>query len=186
LIFDSDTTDIQDFNAIHSNLIFNTELEHNNTINFLDTTIQRAQDVRISIFRKPTFTDPIIPYTSNHPPQHKYAAVRFLYNRLYTYQLQEEEYRQEENIHNILHNNSFPIRTSKNTAHRPKHTTPPSIQNQKWVTLYTSKKTTYITSLFKHTNLKIAFCTNNTLLTHLTNREHTHEDKYETCSKVNK
>jgi hypothetical protein len=36
-------------------------------------------------------------YTSNDPPQHKYAAVRFLYNRLNTYQLHMDEYKQEEN-----------------------------------------------------------------------------------------
>jgi hypothetical protein len=131
LIFDSNITNIQailtDFNALHPNLIFTAELEHNNTINFLDTTTHKAQDnVRISIFRKLTFTDTIIPNTSNHPPQHKYAAVGFLYNRPNTYQLHEEEYIREENIiHNILHNNSFPIGTSKNTASRQKHTTPP-------------------------------------------------------------
>jgi hypothetical protein len=94
---------MSDFNALHPNLIFTAELEHNNTIKFLDSTIHKAQDnVRISMFRKPTFTDTIIPYTSNRPPQHKYAAVKFLCNRLNTYQLQEEEYVREENtIHNI-------------------------------------------------------------------------------------
>jgi hypothetical protein len=122
--------------AIHPNLTFTAEVEHQNSINYLDTTIHRAQDnVRISIFRKPTFTDTIIPYTSNHPPQHKYAAVRFLYNRLNTYQLQDEEYRHEENtIHNILHNNSFPIRLSNTPTPKPQPTPPPPIQNQKWAT----------------------------------------------------
>jgi hypothetical protein len=71
LIFDSNITNIQailtDFNSLHTNLIFAAELEHNNTINFLDTTIHKAHDnVRISIFRKPTFTDIITLYTSNH------------------------------------------------------------------------------------------------------------------------
>ena len=40
-----------------------------------------------AIYRKPTFTDTIIPFNSNHPTQHKYAAVRHLYNRLNTYNL---------------------------------------------------------------------------------------------------
>jgi hypothetical protein len=97
LIFDSKETGIQsiltDFNALHQNLKFTAYIEHNNTINFLDTTIHKTQgNVKISIFRKPTFTDTINPYTSNNPSQHKYAAVRFLYTRLNTYQLQEEEY----------------------------------------------------------------------------------------------
>jgi hypothetical protein len=119
IIFDSNEANIQtilaDFNTLHLNLKFTAETEHN-TLNFLDTTIHKTQDgITISIYRKPTFTDAIIPYTSNHPPQHKYAAVRFLYNRLNTYQLQTEDYKQEENlIHNILHNNSFPITTRNN------------------------------------------------------------------------
>jgi hypothetical protein len=74
---------LTDFSALHPNLIFTAELEHNNTINFLDTNIHKEQDnMRISIFRKHTFTDTDIPYTSNHPPQHKYIAVRLLYSRL--------------------------------------------------------------------------------------------------------
>jgi hypothetical protein len=44
------------------------------------------------IYSKPTFTDTIILYSSKHPSQHKYAAVRFLYNRLNTYQLHMDEY----------------------------------------------------------------------------------------------
>jgi hypothetical protein len=152
LIFDSIKTDIQsiltDFNSLHPNLKFTAEIEQNNTINFLDTTIHRTQDnIKISIYRKPT----IIPYTSNHPPQHKYAAVRFLYNRLNTYQLHTNEYKHEKNIiHNIIHNNSFPIRLQRNPTHRHKHTTPPSTPNLKLATLtYTGKETTYITNLFQ-------------------------------------
>jgi hypothetical protein len=36
-------TILTDFNALHPNLIFTAEEEHNNTINFLDTTIHKAQ-----------------------------------------------------------------------------------------------------------------------------------------------
>jgi len=67
--------------------------------------------MRTTIFRKSTFIDTIIPFTSNHPTHHKYATVKFLYNRLDTYNLQQEEYLQELNVnHNILHNNSVPIK----------------------------------------------------------------------------
>jgi len=45
----------------------------------VDIAIHKSQnDVRISIHRKPTFTDTIIPYSSNHSTQQKYAAIRFL------------------------------------------------------------------------------------------------------------
>jgi hypothetical protein len=119
LIFDPNHSDIQsiltEFNALHLNLHFTAKIERDNTINYLDTSIHKnPHELKASIYRKPTFTDSIIPYTSNHPTQHKYTAVRFLYDRLNSYSLQEQEYKQELNIiHNILHNNSFPITLQK-------------------------------------------------------------------------
>ena len=118
LIFDSNHTNIQnisdDFNAVHPNLKFTAETQ-TNKINYLDTTIHKTPtNWKISIYRKPTFTDTIIPYTSNHAAQHKYTAVRFLYNRLNTYNLHEDEYKTEENIiQNIMYNNTFPIQPHK-------------------------------------------------------------------------
>ena len=49
--------------------------QKNNTIHYLYILIQKtAHNIRIAIYRKPTFTDTIIPYSSNHPTQHKYAV----------------------------------------------------------------------------------------------------------------
>jgi hypothetical protein len=111
LIYDNLHTDthtiLTDFNSFHPNLQFTKETEHNNKLNYLDLTIHKTPtNMNISVLRKPTFTDTITPYTSNHLPQHKYAAIRFLYNRLHSYQLHETEYQREENIiQNILQNN---------------------------------------------------------------------------------
>jgi hypothetical protein len=130
LIYDANHTNIQnildDFNAIHPRMKFTVETETNNRKNYLDVTIHRTPDNwKISIYRKPTFTDNIIPYTSNHPAQHEYAAVRFLYNRLNSYGLHDNEYKTEENIiHNILYNNSSPIRTHKPPSQSPPTNTP--------------------------------------------------------------
>jgi hypothetical protein len=87
IIYDSHHTDIQniqeDFNNLHLSMKFTAEPESNNQINFIDITLHRTPTNWItSIYRKPYFTDSIIPYSSNHPPQHKYAAIRYLYNRL--------------------------------------------------------------------------------------------------------
>jgi hypothetical protein len=83
---------------------FTAEAESNNRINYLDITIHRTPTNWVtSIHRKPTFTDTVIPYSSNHPPQHKYTAIRFLYNRLNTYHLNENDRKEEENtVHDIL------------------------------------------------------------------------------------
>ena len=67
---------------------FTAETEVNNALNCLDISIHRTPKcLRTSFYRKPTFTDTIIPYTSNHPTQHKNAAIKFLYNRLNSYDL---------------------------------------------------------------------------------------------------
>ena len=134
--------------------------------------------LRTAIFRKPTFTDTIIPFTSNHPTQHKYATIRYLYNRLDSYNLQQKEYQQEQNIiHNILHNNSFPIK-----PYKPQTPNPDKQINthtwQKWALfIYIGKETSYITNISKRTDLKITFCTTYTLANLLTHKDYTH-DKY--------
>jgi hypothetical protein len=90
---------------MHPNLHFTAETESNNTLNCLDISIHKTEyNVQISNFRKPAFTDTTIPYTSNHAAQHKYAASKYLHNRLCTYQLNNVTYNQALNtIQNILY-----------------------------------------------------------------------------------
>ena len=137
-------------------------------MNYLDITVHRPpKGWKTSIYRKPTFKDSIIPYSSNHPAQHKYAAIRYLYNKLHTYNLHDHEYRTEENtIHNIMFNNAFQI-PPKTKPHLKKITTPnipKTTSTKKWATFtYIGKETTYITNLLKNTDLKIAMRTNNSI-----------------------
>jgi hypothetical protein len=129
IIYDSLLTDIDSirdsFNTVHPNMKFTAETESNNRLNFLDITIHRTPSNWVtSIHRKHTFTDTLIPYSSNHPTQHKFAAVWFLYNRLNTYLLQKNEYEEElSTIQDILSNNSFPIHTHKPPTQRKPTTT---------------------------------------------------------------
>ena len=178
IIYDTNHTNAQniltDFNTIHPVLKFTVECETNNLINFRDVTIHRTlTNWRIAVYRKPTFTDTTIPYTSNHPTQHKYAAVRYLYNRLHTYNLQLDDYDTEATtIQNILYNNAFPIhhenppnpKLSPDITRTQKKVTHTHPSTQEWATFtYVGKETTYITNLFKRTDIKIAFQTNNTI-----------------------
>jgi hypothetical protein len=134
---------------------------------------------KTSIYKKPTFTDMIIPYISNHPAQHKYAAIRFLYNRLNTYNLQKEEFKTEASIiQNIMHNNAFPILPHKPLTPKPttsvldKQMTITQTPTQKWVIFtYIGKETTFITNLFRKTNLKVTFRINNTVQKLLMNKK---------------
>ena len=72
LIYDSDHTDTQkilnDFNTVHPKLSFTVEAESDYKINYLDVTIHRTPvGWKTAIYRKPTFTETIIPYSTNHP-----------------------------------------------------------------------------------------------------------------------
>ena len=92
LIFDSNQSTIQmiqnDFINIHPKSQFTSGTERDHTLNYLDIPIHRdPTGIRTTIYRKPTFTEIIIPHTTNHPEHHKHAAVRFLFNRLHSYNL---------------------------------------------------------------------------------------------------
>ena len=169
LIFDSNHTYIQailmDFNTLHLNLKFTAEIERDNIINYLDVSIQKTpNNLKTSIYRKPTFTDTIISYNSNHPTEHKYAAVKFLFNRLNAYNLQEQEYKQELSVIKNNLNNSYPNTPQKQQPNNMTQQHSTQTSKHKWaIFTYTSKETLYITNTFRHTDLKIAFQTNNTL-----------------------
>jgi hypothetical protein len=161
---------------------FIAETKSDNRINFLGITLHRTPtNWVISIHRKPTFTDTIIPYTSNHPAQHKYTSIRFLYNRLSTYHLQDNEYKEEDTIHGILSNNGFAAHTHKPPTLR-RHTSTlvkeTSTTTHKWASFtYFGKETTFIINLFKKTDLKVAWRTNNTIQ-RLLMPQHQPPDKY--------
>jgi hypothetical protein len=148
---------------------FMAEPEFDNQINFLDITIRKTPTNWItSIHRKPSFTDSTIPYSSNHPPQHKYAAIRYLYNRLNTYHLQNEEYSAElDTIHSIMLSNGFPIPALSSptpTQYSPTPRQKTNITTKKWTPFtYFGRETTFITNIFKKTDLTIIMRTNSSL-----------------------
>ena len=107
-MYDEEKTNIDTlldcFNNILPKLKFNIEKETDCKINFLDITISREPNkISIDIYRKPTYTDIIIPNDSCHPREHKMAAIHYLCNRMNTYQLSPEKQQKESiNIQQIL------------------------------------------------------------------------------------
>jgi hypothetical protein len=153
LVFDHTHTNIheilEDFNGLHSKLHFTAQAEKDHTLNYLDITIHRTPtNIKTATYRKPTFTDTIIPLISNHHSHHKHAAVKFLFNRLDSYNLEHEEYQQELNIiHNILYNNAFPMKPHKPPTRKPTIPAPPQKTKQKWTCfIYVGKEASYITN----------------------------------------
>jgi hypothetical protein len=90
-------------------------------------------------------------HNSNHPTQHKYGTVKFLYNRLNTYDVKKEEYQHELNIiHNILHNTSFPVKPQKPHIHTLVQGKPSQTPKHRWATFtFVGKKTSYINKIFR-------------------------------------
>jgi hypothetical protein len=114
-MFDYTLTDINlvlhEFNHVNSHIQFTLETEVDKHINFLDLTIHIKEfKFDLHIFRKPTFTDKVIPLSSGNPHEQKFAALSYLINRLQSYRLSPQALHSElVYIQNILYNNSFPL-----------------------------------------------------------------------------
>jgi hypothetical protein len=185
IIFDPNHTNLQeilkDFNSFHHKQQFTAETESDLTFNYLDISIRRTPHTHENNHIQKTHI-----HGRNYPlhlqpshTHHKYATVRYLYNILDTYKLQQEEYIQEQNItHNTLHIDSFPIRSHKPPTQNPAPQITPHTR-QKWASFtYTGKETTYITNIFKRTGIKISFRTAHNLGNLLAHKDHPPPNKF--------
>lgn len=163
------------FNNLHKNIKFTLEHEENNIIPFLDIKISKQnQKVTYSVYRKPTCTDTTIPHSSTHPTSHKKAAYRSMLYRAHKFPLQHTELQQEvETINHIAINNGFDpslintmsqqIKKKLNKQHNITLTTDttPSVKYVKMP--YLGIMSDKLARLFKNTEVKISFSTNNNL-----------------------
>jgi hypothetical protein len=175
IIYDStltSPTSIQHYvDTIHSNIKLNPTHETNDNISFLDLSITRKPtSLELDIYRKPTATDITINFLSNHPLEHKLAAYRFLINRMLTLLNSAQRQKEWNNIKQIAHNNNIPnhllTKLRRNIQQKLNHPRPPTSPNldTKWATFtHTSPHVRKITDLFKNTNVKVAFKSNNTI-----------------------
>ena len=150
----------------------------NNTLNFLDLTIQKVKfqkkfNFNYSIYRKPTTSKLSIDYNSIHPNSHKWSNFHFLLNRLNNIPLSKNNYKKEFNIIlDIAKYNNFPINKIQSLNNRiktklnnKKFTT---LQNskdnheKKWVTLtYCGKVSDKISKIFNNNDVRVGFKNNN-------------------------
>ncbi|KAK4884497.1 hypothetical protein RN001_000768 [Aquatica leii] len=115
-VFTGSDADIEHFlmflNNLHPRIKFTLEKSVNNTLPFLDLYISiNNNSFTYDIYRKPTTTDHVIPFDSNHPMSHKMAAFRFFFNRLFTTPLNQNNYNKElDTVFFIALKNNFPVR----------------------------------------------------------------------------
>jgi hypothetical protein len=160
-------------NNLHKNLQLIPNPEMDGQVNFLDLLISRKpKHLEIDIFRKPTTTNTTINFLSNHPMEHKMSAYRFHLERMYSLPLNQIQRQNEwETILQIANSNNFPTSILQRIKERIlQQLSQPTTQrkkmkkNTKWTTFtFTTPHIRKITNLFKNTDIKIAFKTNNTL-----------------------
>ena len=155
-------------------LEFKITKEENHITNYLDLTIQRKHNkVELSIYKKPTYIDIVIHFTSNHPYCHKMAGFYFYINRMTNILCSEQAIKQEwDRIITMAWNNGFPVHLVhrlRNKITMKKDNTTSSQRkehNSKWITFkYHSPAIHKVTNLFIRTNMKIAFRPTNTIYT---------------------
>jgi hypothetical protein len=188
-------------NSIDENLEFKITEETNNSVKYLDMTINRSiNGIEISIYRKPTSTDITIQHTSNHPQDHKNAAYRYYINRMITLPNTERARTQERKyILSTAQHNGFPAHKiidmeEKITQNKDKRTKTNETQERqiqkKWVTFtYHSPLIRKVTNLFNNTEVRIAFKATNTIYQQLTEKTQNknpsgiYEIKCNTCNR---
>jgi len=172
---------LDQFNNITPKTEFTIEKETEGKINFLDITITRDLDkLSTDIYRKPTYSDAIIPHDSCHPTEHKLAAIRYLYDRMNMYELSSENLQKENStILQILHNNGFESSITKSLHRKKKQGDKDKTQWAKFT--HIGKETRDIIKACKNTNMKITYSANNTIGKLLMARRHHTESNYDKC-----
>lgn len=98
-------------NGKHNNIEFTAEVEENNTLPFLDITVEHTENgLRTSVYRKKTFTGLTSNFTSASPKKYKINLIMTLVTRAYKicsnyFNLHKEL----ENIRSMLQKNGFPL-----------------------------------------------------------------------------
>jgi hypothetical protein len=122
--------------------------------------------MEINIYRKPTTTDITINYLSNHSVEHKLAAYHYHINRMLSLPLTKQT--NEWKNHSNYCTQHFPNKLINNLKYEIQRNTicqNPNKNSMRWaIFTYHSPKIRKITNLFKHTDIKIAFKNNNTIL----------------------
>ena len=178
-------------NNIMPSLKFTTELESNNSLNFLDVKIEKIPGrFKFDIYRKPTTCSALIPADSCHYHSQKLAAFRSMTQRIYRLGLDgEEERKEKENIKLLGRLNGYDSTVIEKVFRReemkqhPLYTKPVMVTNPTWRKFnFHHKRVANINNFLKRSNIRCGFSTNSNILGYLKRRS-TREGKL-LCSGV--
>jgi len=98
------------FNNYHPRLKFTHEMEMNNTLSFLNTSVIReGRELLTNWYRKPTYSGRYINYFSNHPKQYKLNTITNLVDQAIMLSSERFHATNIEIIKSILINNCYPV-----------------------------------------------------------------------------
>jgi hypothetical protein len=125
---------------------------------------------------QPLLTPSSHPLTAT-PYNINYLPIRHLINTRDTYQLNPQDKHWENmTIDQILHTNGYNAASHFNFSPCKPKPEPP----KKWgLFTYTAPETRFVTKIFRHTTVNIAFHTRNTIQQHLSNAPPTHPQTYD-------
>ena len=99
-------------NSKHPNIAFTDEVEHNNTISFLDISMNRVDGMNTfvtNVYRKPTFSGVFTNFFSYIPMCYKVGLISTLLFRGFVICSSSDSFHKEvEYIRSVLHRNAFP------------------------------------------------------------------------------
>jgi hypothetical protein len=169
---------VHDHNGMHPNIVYKMEIEENEHVSFLDLNIHRNPNkIDMGIYRKPTYTDVVIPHSSNHPASHKSAAFHYMLDRPKRLPLTDQEKQKEMAvIKTIATNNGYTFHDIEKAYKKQKRennnnmTTlnriiqPQTKDGKVWVKFtHFDERIRILTNIFRNSNVRVAFSVNNTV-----------------------
>jgi len=144
-------------------------------LQYLDLSFSRSKNnTELEMYRKPTYTDIMIHYTSKHPQNHKLAAFIFYINRKISMPITCQAInRERQKILTVARNNGFPehiihelkknLSQTKQRSHKQPH-----LKNK------VINGSLLLSTALLYTALKIAFHPTNTSFKQLTQKPQRH------------
>ena len=154
---------LRHLNSVDQQIFFTIEQEQDSHLPFLDVAVDRLETgyLRTSVFRKPTNTDQVLNYHSEHAVSAKTAVARALMTRVETHSGPDDEEgkeREKSHIVEVLEANGYPSRFIERVARKcetdESHTRP---ANSNWVSVpYMRGMSEAIANVLRPLDLRVA------------------------------
>ena len=174
-VLDRDHVDgfLQHLNSQQPTIRFTMEIEKDNTIPFLDTTVTRDSDglLTSTVYRKPAHTDQYLARDSHQPQSVKRGAVKCLYDlakRLITKPLVISE--EKKHSSSVLVSNGYPSSFVRKLAKATRVTAnkePPQEFNSITILPYVKGVSEFLRRCLQHQGIRTVFKSDTTLRSHL-------------------